>query len=325
MAAIIQKQRTIVESIPFHTIRADSELDFSVYYKGKDQKFKKIVQSGNRFGKELKRKLASVNIEQLFVSTKEKEHYFSYLDKTLNEMSKDMDVPLKEKALVLYDGAVKVLEGIFENPEAKINAHRVKSLVKNTVDIVLSHEHSTKALIDVSSYEYYTQTHSVDVAVYATAFAHRLGFSRSDLERIGYSAMMHDIGKCRIDKEIIYKPAALDIREFDQIKRHTSLGYFILKGLMENDRDVLNGVRYHHERHDGSGYPERLKGKNIPLFAQIVGLSDVFSALSTKRIFKDAHSSLEALHIMQQDMGATFDKTLLDAFVTFMIPNVPKE
>jgi putative nucleotidyltransferase with HDIG domain len=198
-------------------------------------------------------------------------------------------------------------------------------LAKNTVDVVLSHDHALKTLIDVSSFEYYTQTHSVDVAVYAVAFAHHLGFGRSDLERLSYSAMLHDIGKSRIDKAIIYKAGELDIREFDHIKRHTSLGYFILKGLLENDRDILNGVRYHHERHDGSGYPERLKGKAIPLFAQIISLCDVFSALSTKRIYKDARSSLEALHILQHELHSTFDKTLLDTFVTFMIPHVPHD
>ena len=87
MAAVIQKKRTIVESIPFHTLMPDSHLDFSLYYKGRDDKFKKIFQGGTLFGKDLKRKLASVKIDQLFVNIKEKDTYFSYLDKTLNEIS----------------------------------------------------------------------------------------------------------------------------------------------------------------------------------------------------------------------------------------------
>lgn len=325
MAAIIQKKRTIVESIPFHTLMPDSRLDFSLYYKGKDDKFKKIFQGGSHFGKELKRKLASVKIDQLFVNTKEKECYFSYLDRTLNEISKDMSVPLKQKALALYDGSVKVLEDIFDNPESLVNTKQVKSLVSNTVDVVLSHDESTKTLIDVSSYEYFTQTHSVDVAVYATAFANHLGFGRGDLDRLGYAAMMHDIGKSKIGKNLIYKKGELDALEFEQLKRHTTFGYFILKAQEETDKDILNGVRYHHERHDGYGYPERLKGRNIPLFAQIVSLCDVYSALSTKRVYKDAHTAQEALHIMETEMATAFDKTLLGEFIAFMYPNAPTE
>lgn len=321
MAAIIQKKRTIVESIPFHTLMPDSRLDFSLYYKGKDDQFKKIFQGGSLFGKDLKRKLASVKIDQLFVSTREKDHYFSYLDRTLNEISRDMT----EKALALYDGSVKVLEDIFDNPESQVNTRQVKSLVSNTVDVVLNHEDSTRTLIDVSSYEYLTQTHSVDVAVYATAFAHHLGFSRGDLDRMGYTAMIHDIGKSKIGKNLIYKKGALDALEYEHVKRHTTFGYFILKALEETDKDILNGVRYHHERHDGLGYPERLRGSKIPLFAQIVSLCDVYSALSTKRVYKDAHTAHEALHIMETEMETAFDKTLLGEFIAFMYPNAPTE
>ena len=325
MAAIIKKQRTIVEPVPFHTLWADSHMDFSLYFKGKDEQFKKILQGGNRFGKELKRKLASVNIEQLFISIKEKDHYYSYLDKTLTAAAKDTNIPLKAKALALYDGSVKVLENIFENPESGINIKQVKSLVSNTIDVVLSHEHSTKTLIDVSSFEYLTQTHSVDVAVYATAFAHHLGFGRGDLERVGFAAILHDIGKSKIDNALIYKNGELDAKEFEHMRRHTTFGYFLLKGQAETDRDILNGVRYHHERHDGSGYPERLRGRQIPLFAQIVALCDVYSALSTKRIYKDAYSALEALQVMQTEMALSFDKTLLAEFIAFLYPNIPDE
>ncbi len=325
MAAIVKKQRTIVDAIPFHTIMPDSHLDFSLYYKGKDEKFKKIFQGGTLFGKELKRKLASVRIDQLFVNIKEKENYFSYLDKTLDAISKDRTIPLKQKALALYDGSVKVLEDLFEDPESRINTEQVKSLVRNTVEVVLSHDESTKTLVDVSSYEYFTQTHSVDVAVYATAFANHLGFGRGDLERLGYAAIMHDIGKSKVDKSLIYKKGELSIREYEQVKRHTTFGYFILKGKEENDRDILGGVRYHHERHDGYGYPERLKGRSIPLFAQIIALCDVYSALSTKRVYKDAHTAHEALHILETEMAPAFDKTLLGEFIAFMYPNTPSE
>lgn len=323
MAAIIQKKRTIVESIPFHTLMPDSRLDFSLYYKGKDDKFKKILQGGNLFGKDLKRKLASVRIDQLFVNINEKDNYFSYLDQTLNRISKDMTVPLKQKALALYDGSVKVLESVFDDPESPLNIKQVKSLVTNTVDVVLSHEESTKTLVDVSSYEYFTQTHSVDVAVYAAAFANHLGFGRRDLERLGFAAIMHDIGKTKVDKDLIYKNGELDIREYEQVKRHTTFGYFILKSQEETDRDILDGVRYHHERHDGHGYPERLRGRSIPVFAQIIALCDVYSALSTKRTYKDAYSAKEAFHIMETEMAAAFDKTLLAEFIAFMYPNAP--
>jgi len=163
----------------------------------------------------------------------------------------------------------------------------------------------------------------VDVAVYAAAFAHHLGFGRGDLDRLGYAAIMHDIGKSKVGKDLIYKKAELSVLEYEQVKRHTTFGYFILKAQEETDRDILGGVRYHHERHDGLGYPERLRGRSIPLFAQIIALCDVYSALSTKRVYKDAYSAHEALHILETEMAPAFDKTLLGEFIAFMYPNAP--
>lgn len=315
-------KKTIVEAIPFYSLRQETELEFDVYFRKTDteesKKYKKLVQRGDLYCSGKRAALAKKNIEELFIKVEDRETYMDYMEKHLSAITQDTTVPLKEKSRTIYKNASKVLEKIFEKPEAKENITKVKNLVKNTIDVVLMDERSIRSLIEVSSYDYYTYTHSVDVAVYAVGFGHFLGMEQEKLKKLGYSAMMHDIGKSRVPSNIINKQGILTSEEFEEVKHHTHHGYNIMKALGENDPDILSGVKYHHEKFDGNGYPDGLPGSDIPFFAQIIAISDVFSALSTKRSYKDAYSSFNALSTMKNEMPDNFNPKLLLNFIKFM-------
>lgn len=315
-------KKTIVEPVPFYSIRHETELDFDIYFKDpaseEEKTYKKLVERGGLYCSGKRAALARKKVEELFIKVEDREIYMEYMEKHLSSITQDASIPLKEKSRTIYKNASKVLENIFDKPESKENVGKVKNLVESTIDVVLLDERSIRSLIEVSSYDYYTYTHSVDVAVYAVGFGHFLGLERADLKKLGYSAMMHDIGKSKVPSDIINKKGALTSEEFEAVKMHPHHGFNILRSLGEEDQDILGGIKYHHEKFDGSGYPDSLPGEEIPFFAQIIAISDVFSALSTKRVYKDAHSSFNALSIMKNEMIGNFNPKLLLNFIKFM-------
>ena len=314
-------KRTIVEAVPFYTVLPNTKLDFALYEKSGEDEFRKILAADTIYTSHQRRKLEEKGTAELYVSIKEKAQYYQYMEAQLRSIATSGSIPLRDKAMSIYDGASKIIENIFEDPESREYAEKVRILAESTADVLMSNAGATRSLIEVGSFDYTTHTHSVDVAVFATGFGKHLGMNRDELARLGYSAMMHDVGKSRVPEKIINKKGRLSQDEFEEVQRHATYGYFILKALNETDTDVLGGVRYHHEKYDGSGYPERRRGEEIPLFAQIIGISDVYSALSTRRTYKDAHSPYEALTVMKNEMLNSFNKRLLLEFIRFMGPN----
>lgn len=132
---------------------------------------------------------------------------------------------------------------------------------------------------------------------------------------------LHDIGKVGISDNILLKPGKLTDEEFEIMKTHTTIGYNTLKEVNEkfgNNAFIETGMliaRHHHERFDGNGYPDRLSGQNIPLAARIMAIADVYDALRSKRIYKDAFSQEKSISIILEGKGSQFDPIIVDAFL----------
>ncbi|MGE4296263.1 MAG: HD-GYP domain-containing protein, partial [Campylobacterales bacterium] len=186
------------------------------------------------------------------------------------------------------------------------------------LEMVLADSTAFQSLLQVSSHDNYTFSHSVDVMIYAVGLGKRLGFEPERLRKLAIGAILHDIGKSRIDTAIINKKGKLSEGEFRRMMEHSELGGQMLMLLDEQDPEIYATVVHHHERYNGEGYPMGLRGEEIPLFAQIVGISDVFSALSTKRSYKDAFKTFEALRVMKEEMSGHFEPGLLKEFVQLM-------
>lgn len=153
-----------------------------------------------------------------------------------------------------------------------------------------------------------TGTHLVRIADYGTEIAKGLGLSQEDVYNLRYASPMHDIGKLVIPDVILKKESGLTPEEREVVKKHAMLGADIFKGARS---PILKMARIisltHHERYDGTGYPQGLKGKQIPLFGRIVALVDVFDALTTKRPYKDAYDFDEAILMIKDQSGKHFD------------------
>ena len=169
--------------------------------------------------------------------------------------------------------------------------------------------------------QFYVQT-LVDAAVYHQGLAREL--DGMDLELIIRSAPLHDIGKVGIPDSILRKPGALDPAERKEMERHTEIGRDVLiqaERISEATTLLRHARRIalcHHEKWDGSGYPQGLAGKSIPIEARIMALADVFDALITRRVYKAAYSVDKSLDIMRQGIGSHFDPELMEVFLSKM-------
>jgi putative nucleotidyltransferase with HDIG domain/PAS domain S-box-containing protein len=161
--------------------------------------------------------------------------------------------------------------------------------------------------------DYDTGAHVRRIQHYARALAQRIGLPERDAERIGYSAILHDVGKMQVPDEVLKKPGVLTSTERDQIELHTTVGERILskRPFFDEARKI---ARSHHENWDGSGYPDGLAGADIPLSARIVRLVDVFDGLISQRSYKAAWPAADAANYVRANSGKLFDPRLVAGF-----------
>lgn len=305
--------------IPLFTIKPESVIPFNLFRK-EGENYALVVEDGDIFPKNLSTLIVNYphNEPYVYLHQKDTPKYHAYLEKNLGKITQDTEVSLEEKSKLLYNFSANTLDSLFQNPESKELVDRSKNLVLHTINIIFSHDNAIKSMMEISSHDYYTYTHSVDVALFSMGFANHLNYSYDDMSNIGCAALLHDIGKSKIPTEILNKKAKLASDEFEIIKSHPRHGCDILRFHGEKNDDILNPVKHHHEKALGNGYPDKLTAKKTHEFAKIVAITDIFSALTTTRPYKEAYSSFNALQLIKQDMLHDLDKNLFFEFVKFM-------
>ncbi len=194
---------------------------------------------------------------------------------------------------------------------------RVRSLtqLKQYTDELESAESVIMSLaLTVEARDSYTNGHCHRLAAYATALGAELAMSPEDMSSLRRGAYLHDVGKIGIPDAVLLKPATLTDTEFEVMQRHAIIGD-ALCGDMRSLAPVRAIVRHHHERLDGSGYPDALVGDQIPVVAQIVGIVDAFDAITTTRPYREARSAREACEELRADASrGKFDRSLVKTF-----------
>ena len=179
-------------------------------------------------------------------------------------------------------------------------------------------EHETLQLLGKSA-EYKdpeTNAHTQRVAYYCKLLARAYGLDENLQDIIFYASPFHDLGKIGIPDNILLKPGKLDDDEFSIMKNHAKIGYEILKGSKSKYLKAGGVIAYnHHEKYDGTGYPNGLKGESIPIFGRITAVADVFDALTSSRPYKKAWSLEEAFDFLIEEKSVHFDPKLVDLFL----------
>ena len=161
--------------------------------------------------------------------------------------------------------------------------------------------------------------HGVNVAALSALLGKWIGIEEAKINLLVYSALLHDIGKTKVRREVLEKEASLTKGEFDLIKTHTHAGYKIVKEITNLDISVSYGVLMHHERLDGSGYPLGLKGAEIHPFAKIIAIADVFDAMNSDRGYKDKRLPFEALQIVKNESLGKLDYEYVNVFLEHIV------
>ncbi|SHJ30275.1 HD-GYP domain-containing protein [Parasporobacterium paucivorans] len=211
-----------------------------------------------------------------------------------------------------------ILHNIFDNFRKTGNVDSTNLLHSSNIilDELISREDVLVSLDSIGTTDANTLSHSLNVAIYSLILGTQLGLSRERLLLLSESAMLHDIGKTVLDQDILFKPGQLSETEFNYVKSHTVLGYDILKENPVMSAITRNVALYHHERLDGSGYPEGILDDGIHNFARIVAIADIYDALTMDRCYRKAVSASEAVSILLQDAGTKLDTSLVDIFIT---------
>jgi diguanylate cyclase (GGDEF)-like protein/PAS domain S-box-containing protein/putative nucleotidyltransferase with HDIG domain len=194
--------------------------------------------------------------------------------------------------------------------QAETNMYRNKMIHgKNTKNkAILS---ILKALTEKNIYE---KDHSIFVSKYAKMIGEDMKLSKDSIKELELAALLHDIGKISISDEILLKPTKLTPQEFEMIKTHTESGYQILR-IADEYSDFAEYALSHHERYDGSGYPSKLKGEDIPLFSRIIAVADAYEAMTSKRPFRDAYTKEYAISELKKHSGTQFDPKIVKRFL----------
>lgn len=215
-----------------------------------------------------------------------------------------------------HDKAFQVVERLFEDARLgrSLNMDQTRETVKALAASVVREPHALLCLSQLKARGPYTAQHSLNVAIFTLVFARYQGLSPEVQHDLGLGALLHDIGKLRVPDEIINKPDKLSRNEFELAKRHPHYGKRMLEkcGLGEV---VLDVVYNHHERVDGSGYPRGLKGREISLYARMVGMIDVYDAVTSPRVYGDPVSSQEAMRMLYKWRMKDFGGRLVEQFI----------
>jgi putative nucleotidyltransferase with HDIG domain len=165
------------------------------------------------------------------------------------------------------------------------------------------------------SKDQYTENHSYRVSVYASRIAEALDFSQERIEDVRAAALLHDIGKLDVSREVLYKAARLTDHEFAEIKTHVDKGIALLEPVGGSLRRVIPIILAHHDKFDGTGY-HATSGDGIPVEARIISVADVYDSLTSDRPYRKAMSPFEAREMIVKGSGTDFDPDVVDAFLT---------
>ncbi|MEM8874485.1 MAG: HD domain-containing phosphohydrolase [Planctomycetota bacterium] len=203
----------------------------------------------------------------------------------------------------------KLLNGVAV--EVGIHAENY-TLFDDAKSLMMGLLHSLTAAVDAK--DAYTCGHSERVALLSRELAKQADFSTAYQERVYMAGLLHDVGKIGVPDMVIRKPGKLTDEEFGEIKKHPEIGARILADVRQV-ADLIDGVRHHHERFDGRGYPWKLAGEAIPLMGRIICLADCFDAMTSNRTYRNGMPPAKALAEIERCKGSQFDPALADAFL----------
>ena len=306
--------------IPLESLCLDTVMQFKIYVLTKKEKEPVLYRGQNlQLTEEVRKRLQEHEVEHVYIDRSDEAKYREYVEENLDRIVLDDTIGTREKAEIVYSSATFLLQELFDNPRAGKNIRRCEKVALSTVEFVMRDDRAFRSLLAVTSYDYYTYTHCVNVSVFSIALAQKASIGkRSDLVTLGTGALLHDIGKSLIDKSILNKQGPLTSEEWAMMKKHPAYGVALLRETGGVPEECYAVVHEHHERCDGSGYPSGLREAEIHPYGKVSAIADVFDAMTTRRVYRDAVGTFAALQTMRNEMREGLDQDMVREFVQLM-------
>jgi len=256
---------------------------FDLLYASSEEKLTEALISG----------LDRIDISYVFVQDEETESEKMGYN---NDVSEDFT-----KARENYDEMLTLMGQIFNDFQFldKKVLHQIQEPMDELIETVTNNTCMLLKLKKLFLKDEYTLTHSIHVSLLAAMIAKWNGLQKKDIYGIALAGLLHDLGKSKIPSSILNKPGKLELHELSVMKRHSEIGYEIARNQELFKQDVLRGIIEHHERLDGTGYPQGLKKDQIHPYAQIIAIADVYDAMTTERSYKNSESPFVAVTIIK--------------------------
>ncbi len=199
-----------------------------------------------------------------------------------------------------------------------IDTRACRDYVRQCVDSLLRNESAMIWLSRIKSSDEYTGQHCLAVSVLAIGFARFLGHNDTELEQAGLCGLLHDVGKIKVDQQILNKPGRLNEHEFALMRQHARLGYELLLSHADVPPNAVDAAFSHHERLDGKGYPRGLNAEQIPYWARVITICDVYDAITSHRVYDGARPPKDAIRVLMTGRDSQFDAKLVLKFVEWI-------
>lgn len=294
----------IMRFVPTNCLRANMQLAKTIYGKNNELLLKCGVTLTQRYIDSIRRlKYSGVYIE--------------------DDISKDIEVVnviSDNLRIKIMNGIKKIFMKAEHGGSQLFKESVIKKQVGDIIDELLNHKGMMVNMIDLKCFDNYTYSHSVNVAVLSIILGIALGLKKDTLVKLGLGAIMHDIGKVFVDKDILNKPEKLTEEEFNEIKKHSKRGYEYVKEKFNLPTMSSCAILDHHEKYDGSGYPHGKNKDEISLFGKIIAVADVYDALSSERTYRQAMNPSESMEYIMSGSGTLFDPKIVDIFIRKIAP-----
>ncbi|WP_147819932.1 HD-GYP domain-containing protein [Salidesulfovibrio onnuriiensis] len=229
-------------------------------------------------------------------------------------------VPIEEEIVVanrLYGEALKHARRFLDNVRAgkPVDYHEAEPTVDGFIGSIFRNESAAAALCKLRHADEYTYTHGINVSVLAIILGKHLNLTPEELRLVGIAGVFHDVGKALVPESILNKPGRLSDEEMDIMRTHAQKGYDVLSLQQDMPPEVMNAALEHHERCDGSGYPKGIRSTETHIISRVIGLVDVYDALTSRRPYKDALPPGKVMGMMYQWRLSDFQPHIVEHFI----------
>jgi putative nucleotidyltransferase with HDIG domain len=264
-----------------------------------------VVASGTIINNQIYTMLDRMSIDEVYIIEKEVSG--------LKEV-----VVVEDDVQNLYNDTVESFKNLFNNAKfgKQVLAEEVSDMLGPMLSEVENNNQLAKKLWQIEACDEYTYDHSVTVSMASALLGKWMGLTEEQINELAMAGLLHDIGKCNIPDEILKKPDRLSEDEFKVMKTHATLGYLLLKNGKDFSDDVLMGVYQHHEKFDGKGYPNKLSGEDIHLYGRIIAVADVYSAMTSNRIYREKMSPFKVAKLIMEFSFGYLDPVAVNTFLS---------